>query len=338
MESRRRPSRLRLFAFSLVVLLITAEVGLRFFLGNFAQSKILRHSENPEICLELRPSVSMPYTGWLRRVPATTMRTNSQGARGPEFQPLPAPGTLRVVGVGDSFTFGQGVEEDEAFLSVVGRSLRATGIAAEIINFGVPGHATPQEVALVRERVVPLQPDLVLLHVFVNDLTPEESYCEYGDDDSARGAVGAWLLQNVTLVRAGVFATKRFGHGSDAVPVVRDDGGPGARFQQALRAFDELGREHGFLTAVVLITDRQMYQHRCQGCPIAHDLVQGLPLHVIDMSPAWSMLQRDNARFFIPGEEHFSVEGSQIFGESLGGALAAWPALQRRVAVRGARP
>ena len=88
------------------------ELLLRVVLGNFAQSRLLRHSELPGVCLETTPNVDMQYTGWLLRTGATRMRTNSLGGRGVEVAEK-RPDTLRVLHLGDSFAFGQGVEEEK---------------------------------------------------------------------------------------------------------------------------------------------------------------------------------------------------------------------------------
>jgi hypothetical protein len=309
-------------AASLVLGLVLLEGGLHVLLGNFGQSRILQHSDDAEVCLELRPRTRLTYTGWRARVPATTMRINSYGIRGPEFAFAKSPGTLRIATVGDSFTFGQGVEEDEAFVQVAGRRLNEVGVKTEVLNFGVPGHATPQSVALVRHRVLATHPDIVLINVFPNDLTAEESFCLYGQSDNFQAK---WALQNVYLVRLLFFLSRPF-FAPEPDPSITET--PAERFVASLRELVALGTAQGFKTAAVLLTDREQYSSSqwCQDCPAAHDLVAEAGIHVIDMGPVWTLLQRDVGAHFIPGEDHFSVLGSRIFGEALGDALAPWAA------------
>jgi hypothetical protein len=45
-----------------------------------------------------------------------TFAINQQGLRGPEVSQAKPPGTFRVLGLGDSFTFGTGVREQDTFL------------------------------------------------------------------------------------------------------------------------------------------------------------------------------------------------------------------------------
>lgn len=328
-ERTRRPGRWRRRLISGLIGLVLLEVGLRLFvMGNFAQSRVLQRSENKDVCLELRPGLEIDYTGWLLKVPPSHISINEQGIRGPAFAPKPTPGVLRIAALGDSFTFGQGVEIEESFPSVMGRELEAAGQRTEVLNFGVPGHATPQEVALVKDRVADVEPDLVLIHVFANDLTSEESNCEYGQGGNA---LSAFLLRDCCVCRLGFI-------GSQVVKTILGGAveatgpSPGRRFVESLGELKALGEERDFLVAVVLLTDRDMYvdSHLCRGCEVPHDLVAETGLHVIDMTPVWKTLQLDIPRYFIPGEDHLSVDGNVLMGRSLGGALAAWPELTAR--------
>jgi len=309
---------------------VLLEAGLRLLLGNFGQSRVLQRSDDAATCLELQPRVEMTYTGWRARVPPSRMRTNSYGIRGPEFSFDKPPGRLRIAAVGDSFTFGQGVEEDEAYAAVVGQALRSAHVPAEVLNFGVPGHGTPQSVAMVRRKVVPTQPDLVLIGVFPNDLTPEESYCVYGQGDNV---AAAWVLRNVYVGRLLYFMASPVFRPRVQPGMAETLGTPAERFQASLRELAAMGREHDFLTAAVLLTDKQMFIQSayCQGCQPAHDLVDGTGVHVIDMGPVWRSLQEDMAGNFIQGDDHFSVAGNRTVGESLAQALSSWPELRARV-------
>ncbi len=325
----RREGRWRRRLISLAIGLVFLEIGLRLFvMGNFAQSKVLRRSANTEVCLELEPGLEIDYTGWLWKVPPSHISINDQGNRGPSWTPEPAPGVLRIAALGDSFTFGQGVELQESFPAVMGRELAAADLPNEVINFGVPGHATPQEVALVEDRVAAAKPDLVLIHVFANDMTSEEANCEYGKGGNQ---LTAFMLRECYVCRLGFMGTQVakaiLGGGVEATSPT-----PGERFVESLGRLKALGEEDGFLVAVVLLTDRAMYldSHLCRGCEVPHDLVGQTGLHVVDMTPVWTALQTDIPLYFIPGEDHLSVDGNVLMGRSLGGALAAWPELAAR--------
>lgn len=97
---------------------------------------------------------------------------NSLGLRGPEPE-LPKPeGVRRVLVVGDSFTFGLGVEDDEApFPAVMARELAGSSPPIDIVNGGIPGSLTADWVALWRRAGRALDPDVVIAVFFLRDGT-----------------------------------------------------------------------------------------------------------------------------------------------------------------------
>ncbi|MEW6267925.1 MAG: GDSL-type esterase/lipase family protein, partial [Thermodesulfobacteriota bacterium] len=129
--------------------------------------------------------VAVPDVGLIYRLrPGATLlgryRINSLGYRGPEVEPARRPDTLRVVAVGDSSTFGLGVEEGEAWPFVLGRLLQAALAArgdertrVEVIDAGVPGYTTLQNREQVVRDLLPLRPDVLV-------------WCPMGHNDAAR--------------------------------------------------------------------------------------------------------------------------------------------------------
>jgi hypothetical protein len=80
------------------------------------------------------------------------------------------PGVFRIVVVGDSFTFGQGVQFDDTFVKRLERMLNLNGTRkVEVINAGMPGYSSMQEVTLVHHAMTEFDPDMVLLEVTLND-------------------------------------------------------------------------------------------------------------------------------------------------------------------------
>ncbi len=94
-----------------------------------------------------------------------SVNTNSAGLRGlREIDLAKHPEGPRVAVIGDSFTFGDEVRDNEAYPSVLDELLPE----AEVINFGVHGYGHDQMLLLLREQVLSYQPDLVVLG-FVRD-------------------------------------------------------------------------------------------------------------------------------------------------------------------------
>jgi lysophospholipase L1-like esterase len=75
------------------------------------------------------------------------------------------PHRYRIAVIGDSFTWGQGIDASERFSNLLEDFL---GPRYEVLNFGIPGHDMPQHLEVL-DRVLPFQPDFVLLQLFIND-------------------------------------------------------------------------------------------------------------------------------------------------------------------------
>ncbi|HEX8149428.1 MAG TPA: SGNH/GDSL hydrolase family protein [Pyrinomonadaceae bacterium] len=159
--------------------------------------------------------------GRYRREGAAHVRINSDGLRDREHAKSKPADTLRVAVVGDSYAEAFQVEREKAFWSVLEAGLREcpalSGRAVEVINFGVSGYGTAQELLTLREKVWDYSPDVVLLAVTTNNdvldnsralkVTEEIPYFVMdGDrlalDDSFR-RTAAFRLRNSALNRLG---------------------------------------------------------------------------------------------------------------------------------------
>ena len=105
------------------------------------------------------------------RIYGTRVRTNAQGFRDNRAAiPPKAPGEFRIVVLGDSFTFGPGVEYEDIFTSRLQARLARTHPHAQVINLAVEGYNIVQYEAVLEEVGLGLDPDLVLVALFpVND-------------------------------------------------------------------------------------------------------------------------------------------------------------------------
>ena len=102
-------------------------------------------------------------------------RINGIGCRGPDY-PVPKPkNTTRILVLGDSYTLGVGVHEEDTFTNRLeqllnrraGRSL--PGAKYEVINCGESGYATRDERLFYEVLGAQYEPDLVLLVMYSND-------------------------------------------------------------------------------------------------------------------------------------------------------------------------
>lgn len=99
-------------------------------------------------------------------------RINSHGFRAPDFPVPKPPGEARIVTIGDSITFGWELSEEEPTYPGKLQALlnRLPSGRIRVVNAGVPRYTSEQALRLLQQRVLDLQPDLVVLCVGWNDL------------------------------------------------------------------------------------------------------------------------------------------------------------------------
>lgn len=96
---------------------------------------------------------------------------NPMGFRGPAFTAKP-PDLFRIVFLGDSFTFGEGVRNEDIYPEVTARILRKGGRSIDACNLGVGGYNTSQSLRAMQLFGSDLQPDAVVLGYTLNDAEP----------------------------------------------------------------------------------------------------------------------------------------------------------------------
>lgn len=165
---RQYLKKISLSAASLLITLVALEIALRLYGYNPPASwrrgtdLALRPSLYPELKYELTPGASVKAWG-------TDVKINSQGFRGPE--PSSDPATERVIVLGDSITFGNSLAMEDTFPFQLQQSLASQRRNVEVLNFGVGGYDTLQEVALLETRGLKYQPNLVVVAYCLNDVS-----------------------------------------------------------------------------------------------------------------------------------------------------------------------
>ena len=149
---------------SALLCLVVLELVAQFALGRPPRGNItpvpieLRMRPSiPGVPYQLRPDTEVVHffpsnpRGYFDEQGGVTYRTNALGFRGKETTQAKPPGVFRILGLGDSFTFGTGVRVEDTFLSVTERLLNVRGARPifEILNLGAMGYDTIHEVALL---------------------------------------------------------------------------------------------------------------------------------------------------------------------------------------------
>ena len=216
---------LAVVAITLMFTLALLEIGLRLFASQiqvpvsralFVNDPAARFRNLPGARIEHdTPEFQVLYT------------INNQGLRAGADTGALSPGRLRLLCVGDSFTFGWGVQEQQAFPLLLNNNKGADSRPVESLNAGVAGYGTNDEVAWLHKFGWSLQPKIVLLGFFAgNDVVdvmrrmnkaPVETPADQAVIDAVdkakerehtRSGMETWLLGNS---HAYVFLNKFFG-------------------------------------------------------------------------------------------------------------------------------
>lgn len=97
-------------------------------------------------------------------------RVNNHGYRGADFVSPKPEGTTRVFFIGDSYTFGVGVQDNETIPYLVGKKLSEANPSIEVINAGV-GHTGPAKHYINLKNIhLKHEPDAVVLLLDMTDI------------------------------------------------------------------------------------------------------------------------------------------------------------------------
>lgn len=126
--------------------------------ASIKETGLIMDSEIREILYELKPNLNKYFK-------TVKFQTNSRGMRDKEYSLKKPTDTFRVAVVGDSYTMASGVEIKNAYHTIIEDGLNkfSTDITFEFINFGVGGYSLSQYVAVIEHKVLPYNPDLILI-------------------------------------------------------------------------------------------------------------------------------------------------------------------------------
>lgn len=159
MKRARRPSVAALAGLGLLAGLVLAEGLLR--LADVSFPRFWR--SDPVLGIALRPD----RRGWFVDEGRAFVTTNSLGFRDAERPRAKPPGAFRVLVLGDSFTEAVQVPAEKTFEKVAERSLASCpalkGRPVEVMNWGVRGYGTVEELELLRLLGHDQTPDAVVL-------------------------------------------------------------------------------------------------------------------------------------------------------------------------------
>jgi lysophospholipase L1-like esterase len=126
-------------------------------------------TEHDRIALLRRFIPAVPQE--FRSNPTWDVRINSLGYRGEEMPAAPQPSTVRIACVGDSWTFGMPVGQDQTYPSRLAAWLHQEqpDTRYDVQNFGVLGYSSFQGLQLLKTRILDFRPNIVVIGFGMND-------------------------------------------------------------------------------------------------------------------------------------------------------------------------
>ncbi len=222
-----------LLAGSFLATLFILEIALRFiahldhnYLDNLVSTKqlvkarddqlgdIIRLHPDNRIVFELRPHTRGIFIG-------QHISINSLGMRDKERSLEKPPGTFRILALGDSHTFGWGVRQEDTWPSVLEIMLSENNPSRrfEVMNLGVPGYNTVQEVQAFSARADALNPDMVIINYCNNDMDLPNFLAHPPDPLSLRNSyLWDFIRRRIALLKGNILSPL----GLTAIPMNED--------------------------------------------------------------------------------------------------------------------
>jgi lysophospholipase L1-like esterase len=273
----------------------------------------------PDMAYRLRPGVTVAMKTF-------TIHVNALGLRGAETTQAPAPGRRRILVLGDSIVYGEGLNEPDTFPVLLEQELaRRGGTETEVLNGAAQGYDTAAERTYLQEVGVPLAPDAVVLGVSLNDYERAPALTPFGFltvDPAARDRL-PWLSNRseyyvlvrwlITYARGGHWFQHASASAGPPAPAAAPDGlaaridgaigamhrhfyasrdtAKWARVREALAGLAELARTRGVEFAAVIFPEG--YQIGVPAPDLAPqrawlDLCAELGVRCLDLQPAFA--------------------------------------------------
>jgi lysophospholipase L1-like esterase len=337
----RRPLTLRakiaLFVFSVVLATLLGEVVVRIGKPGFPGFRLpqVEHRTVRGLGFEMVPN-QIAYSN------ASKVAINSVGFRGPEIRTGSAAGEPRVLCLGDSMTFGVAVEDHETYPQQLEQLLVQAFPSSrpEVINAGVQRYFTFQEIDLLKAHVQKLQPDVVTLMVYINDLSVRRGadYVREYENEREQAAtafrkrapilyLAAKNSALVELAKIAYFVSRR---NRRAVPSLsmnalqgrstKRDEPKWQAVEQELATFRDMAQAHRFKPIVLFVPVRRQIEgdyarSLYPGRLVEHCRRLGMP--TIDATQMFKESLRAGVDPFLPWDDHMSVAGHRLFAETI---------------------
>ena len=301
----------------------------------------------------------MPVNFEGRGVVDEYIKTNSQGLRDVEHAWKKEEGSVRILGLGDSFTFGWGVKLEETFLKQLeGRLSQQIRRPVETINAGVPGYGLNHYYVYLKNIGIKYQPDIVVLAYFTDDLPYslletlkpyEEDFPErlqYKGGGLHRSRLYNFLTSAAAIIRVRNHATqvdfirimevRRAAWGRYDHPLITNEGGKAAEkialLEEYLRRFKAITTENHASLVMLFIPDiSHLYHPEYQNINrVLRQLTIKHEIPFVDMTSIFESSAELSTYYLHPKDAHTNANGHRAMASALtvlicGAALSVAP-------------
>jgi len=119
---------------------------------------------------------------------------NEEGFRDNDYPLVKEQNTFRIVGIGDSFTYGSGVKDmNHLYLKQLETMLNEETDEYDVMNFGKPGINTKDEIEILKQHALKYEPDMIVVGYVLNDFTDVEKKIKCKTQQHTLPFFGFWL-------------------------------------------------------------------------------------------------------------------------------------------------
>jgi lysophospholipase L1-like esterase len=250
-----------------------------------------------------------------------SFRLNIDGYRGADWDL--EKDSERILFLGDSFTFGWGVQDQETYPFYFQRELNQSKKNTYVINAGIPGYGTAQELAVLSQLVGVLKPSVVIVGISANDGQPPADFAV--SPQVTYQYATSWVISELrehfyrlfplgrTFFAPSKFSARQNYHLDFEV-------GPGARsFRDSLKAMANICQESEASFWVSMIPDYMKHFDESYPYRPVHRKVMGiaseLQVPAIDLLEHLQGLNTDGLR--VPGDGHPNARAHQQIAKIL---------------------
>ncbi|MBT37312.1 MAG: SGNH/GDSL hydrolase family protein [Myxococcota bacterium] len=255
-------------------------------------------------------------------------QVNEFGYRDRNHEREKPPGVFRIVVIGDSIAAGYRIDAlEDVFPFQLEQALRRRGVDAEILNFGVSGYNTQQEVYTLIDRGLAYDPDLVVLAYCLNDRDRIDSgvlsilLASKGESAVVRSRIDRWLsFSAVYRMLRHRFARREL----DEELARRDKAVEQDGVEDSLGRLANLSETRGFEVLVVVfpLLDNLARRKDARERQAIAELAWRKRLHHLDLHPALLDCVRREPQVGLD-PYHPSVEGHRCAGDAIAQHLFA---------------